>query len=95
MALAIFDLDHTLIGGDSDHAWGEFLVDKGLVDAAAYRAQNDRFYADYQAGRLDIKAYQAFVLTAASRFTLDGPRGGRWTAPRRRRSLPRLTPSDL
>jgi HAD superfamily hydrolase (TIGR01490 family) len=71
MALAIFDLDHTLIDGDSDHAWGEFMVNKGLVDADNYRAQNDQFYADYLAGELDIKVYQEFVLGAVSRFTLD------------------------
>lgn len=62
MALAIFDLDNTLLGGDSDHAWGEFLCRRGLVDDAAYRAANDRFYAAYQAGTLDIRAYLAFAL---------------------------------
>ncbi|HNA21086.1 MAG TPA: HAD-IB family hydrolase, partial [Agitococcus sp.] len=41
MNLAIFDLDNTLIAGDSDHAWGEFLVDKNLVDSQWYKAQND------------------------------------------------------
>lgn len=62
MALAIFDLDNTLIGGDSDHAWGEFLCREGLVDADDYREANDRFYADYRKGTLDILAYQAFSL---------------------------------
>jgi HAD superfamily hydrolase (TIGR01490 family) len=61
MKLAIFDLDNTLIAGDSDHAWGEFLVAKGLVDAVWYKAQNDKFYADYCAGQLDIIAYSEFV----------------------------------
>jgi len=46
MALAIFDLDNTLIAGDSDHSWGEFLVSKGKVDSDHYRTMNDRFYAD-------------------------------------------------
>ena len=63
MKLAIFDLDNTLIAGDSDHAWGTFLVDKGVVDKEHYRRQNDRFYADYCEGKLDIHAYQRFVLT--------------------------------
>ena len=63
MALALFDLDNTLLGGDSDHAWGEFLCQKGIVDTAAYREANDRFYAAYQAGTLDIRAYLAFALT--------------------------------
>jgi len=61
MKLAIFDLDNTLIAGDSDHAWGEFLVAKGLVDGVWYKAQNDKFYADYCAGQLDIIAYSEFV----------------------------------
>lgn len=61
MKLAIFDLDNTLIAGDSDHAWGEFLVAKNLVDAVWYKGQNDKFYADYCAGQLDIIAYSEFV----------------------------------
>ncbi|PHS67083.1 MAG: HAD-IB family hydrolase [Alcanivorax sp.] len=62
MTLAIFDLDNTLIAGDSDHQWGEWLVSQPLVDAAAYQAANDRFYQDYLDGTLDIIAYQEFVL---------------------------------
>jgi len=62
MKLAIFDLDHTLLAGDSDYAWGNFLVDKGVVDAEYYRQKNDEFYQQYQAKTLDILAYQAFVL---------------------------------
>lgn len=60
--LAIFDLDNTLLGGDSDHAWGEFLITKGLVDANTHRAINDRFYQDYCDGTLDINAYLSFAL---------------------------------
>jgi HAD superfamily hydrolase (TIGR01490 family) len=62
MALAIFDLDNTLLGGDSDHAWGEFLCEQGLVDAAGFARQNDQFYRDYQSGDLDIDAYLRFAL---------------------------------
>jgi HAD superfamily hydrolase (TIGR01490 family) len=62
MALAIFDLDNTLIAGDSDHLWGEWLCDRGIVDAADFRRRNDHFYAEYQAGTLDIGAYLAFAL---------------------------------
>lgn len=61
--LAIFDLDNTLIAGDSDHAWGEFLVNKNLVDSQWYKSQNDKFYADYCAGQLDIIAYSEFVFS--------------------------------
>ncbi len=70
MTLAIFDLDNTLLAGDSDHAWGEFIADLGIVDGAAYRQQNDAFYDDYCRGALDIFAYQRFVLAPiASRPT--------------------------
>ena len=60
--LALFDLDNTLLAGDSDHAWGEFLISRGLVDEASHRAQNDAFYAQYQRGELDIHGYVAFTL---------------------------------
>jgi HAD superfamily hydrolase (TIGR01490 family) len=59
--LALFDLDLTLLPIDSDHAWGEFMIDLGWADAAAFRAGNDAFYAQYRAGRLDIDAYIAFA----------------------------------
>ncbi len=62
MALAIFDLDNTLLGGDSDHLWGEFVIEKGLVDPEAHKRQNDQFFADYCRGELDIHAYQRFAL---------------------------------
>ncbi len=62
MSLAIFDLDNTLLGGDSDHAWGEFLVEKEIVDPAHYQQANDHFYQCYQAGNLDILEYLAFAL---------------------------------
>jgi HAD superfamily hydrolase (TIGR01490 family) len=71
MALAIFDLDHTLIHGDSDHAWGEFVADKGLVDGASYRQRNDEFFRAYQAGALDIMAYQEFVLQPMCRLSME------------------------
>ncbi|MET4000357.1 HAD family hydrolase [Marinobacterium sp. MBR-109] len=62
MSLAIFDLDHTLIGGDSDHAWGEFLCRKGVVDETEYRAANDRFYEEYLRGEMDIHQFLNFAL---------------------------------
>lgn len=70
MRLAIFDLDNTLIAGDSDHSWGEFLVQKKLVDAEAYRQANDRFYQDYKAGTLDIKEYLRFSLAPLTRHSM-------------------------
>ena len=62
MSLAIFDLDNTLLGGDSDHAWGEFVVEQGIVDADHYKTMNDAFYQQYQQGALDISAYLDFAL---------------------------------
>jgi len=62
MRLAIFDLDHTLLAGDSDHLWGQFMIDEGLVERDAHQRQNDRFYEDYKAGTLDIAAYMRFAL---------------------------------
>ena len=60
--LALFDLDNTLLAGDSDHAWGEFLIDNKLVDGERHAAQNDAFYEDYKRGELDIDAYVYFTL---------------------------------
>ncbi|WP_375176754.1 histidinol-phosphatase [Marinobacter mobilis] len=62
MTLAIFDLDNTLLAGDSDHAWGEFLVEAGIVDAERYRKANDQFYQEYLNGELDIHHYLSFAL---------------------------------
>lgn len=62
MGLAIFDLDNTLLGGDSDHAWGQFLVDIGIVDADSYQRANDEFYEQYKQGGLDIYQYLEFAL---------------------------------
>lgn len=62
MELAIFDLDNTLLGGDSDFLWGQFLVQNGIVDGAHYERENQRFYGEYQAGTLDIYAYLEFAL---------------------------------
>lgn len=71
MALAIFDLDNTLLGGDSDHAWGEFLVEQGLVDPDHHRRQNDEFYRQYCEGGLDIDAYLRFALAPLAGKTVQ------------------------
>ncbi|SHE35403.1 HAD-superfamily subfamily IB hydrolase, TIGR01490 [Modicisalibacter ilicicola DSM 19980] len=62
MSLAIFDLDNTLLAIDSDHAWGEFLVEQGAVDPVSYRESNERFYRQYHEGTLDIHDYLALAL---------------------------------
>jgi HAD superfamily hydrolase (TIGR01490 family) len=62
MKLVLFDLDNTLLAGDSDHEWGQFLIDRGVIDRAHHEARNHAFYEDYKAGRLDIYAFLAFAL---------------------------------
>ncbi|MBE9537982.1 MAG: HAD family hydrolase [Proteobacteria bacterium] len=64
MTLAIFDLDNTLIGGDSDNLWGQYVCDQKLVDAAGFEQQNNQFYEDYKSGTLDINAYLRFALSS-------------------------------
>jgi HAD superfamily hydrolase (TIGR01490 family) len=61
MNLTLFDLDGTLIANDSDHAFGTFMVDIGWANGAQWRERNDAFYAQYQAGRLDLAAYIDFA----------------------------------
>jgi HAD superfamily hydrolase (TIGR01490 family) len=70
LKLALFDLDHTLLPLDSDYSWGEFTIRMGWVDPVSFAQRNDAFYADYQAGRLDIHDYVRFATEA---FRLKGP----------------------
>ena len=67
--LALFDLDHTLIPTDSDHEWGRFMVKHGMVDAENFARENDRFFADYKAGKLDIHAYLVAMLTPLAKYS--------------------------
>jgi len=62
MKLAAFDLDNTLLAGDSDYLWGQYLVGSGLVDGQEYEAANQRFYAQYEAGTLDMHEFARFSL---------------------------------
>ncbi|MGK0674402.1 MAG: HAD family hydrolase [Halothiobacillaceae bacterium] len=71
MNLAIFDLDNTLLAGDSDYLWGRFLCNMGIVDAAQYEAANQRFYEDYKQGRLDIDAFLRFSLAPLAAHPLE------------------------
>ena len=71
MALALFDLDNTLLSDDSDFLWGCFLVDKGLVDKATYDAANQRFYAEYKQGTLNILEFLAFSLQPLTQFSMQ------------------------
>ena len=71
MTLAIFDLDNTLIAGDSDHAWGQYLVEQNIVDAQLYKQANDQFLRDYQNGQIDILEYLAFALQPLANHPIE------------------------
>ena len=62
MGIALFDLDNTLIAGDSDYLWGCFLVEQGIVDGTLYENENQRFYDQYKIGELDIHEFLEFQL---------------------------------
>ena len=64
--LALFDLDNTLLAGDSDYNWSLFLINEGLLDGAAHHARNEQFYQDYKNGCLDIYAFLEFQLKPLS-----------------------------
>ena len=92
MRLALFDLDNTLLAGDSDYEWGQFLVDRGVLERESYEAQNRAFYEQYKAGRLDIHEFLGFALRPLAAHTpaeLD-----RWHAEfMRARIVPMMLPA--
>ena len=65
--LVLFDLDNTLLAGDSDFEWAQFLIEQGVVDREVYEAHNLNFLREYQAGTLDIRAFLNFQLKPLSR----------------------------
>ncbi len=71
MSLAIFDLDKTLIGGDSDFLWGEYMSEIGAVDIDTYQAKNQHFFDLYEQGRLDINEYLEFCLEPLSQQNME------------------------
>jgi HAD superfamily hydrolase (TIGR01490 family) len=71
MTLAIFDLDHTLLDGDSDYLWGEFMIENQIVDEERYRSRNEKFYQDYQRGELDNDRYLEFCLQPLTLHSID------------------------
>jgi HAD superfamily hydrolase (TIGR01490 family) len=68
LPLAIFDLDETLLSGDSDYAWFQFIIEQGLVDAGKYNELNRRFHREYKEGKLNITAYLEVVCTILGQF---------------------------
>ena|SRR5688500_1626027 len=92
MRLALFDLDNTLLAGDSDYEWGQFLVDRGVLERATYEAQNRAYFDQYAAGTLDIHEYLGFALRPLAEHE---PRDlARWHADfMRSRILPMVAPA--
>ena len=92
MRLALFDLDNTLLTGDSDYEWGQFLVDHGVLEREVYEAQNRAYYEQYVAGTLDIHEYLGFALRPLAEHA--APELERWHAEfMRLRILPMITPT--
>ena len=71
MSVAIFDMDNTLIGGDADYLWGEFLCEIGAVDAKTHCEKNKQYYLQYDLGTLDIYEYSEFAIEPLTRFSLE------------------------
>ncbi len=65
--LVLFDLDNTLLAGDSDFEWAQFLIEQGVLDREVYEARNQAFYDQYRAGTLDIREFLDFQLKPLSR----------------------------
>ena len=77
MSLALFDLDNTLLAGDSDDLWGRFLVEHGIVEGEYYERENQRFYDDYLAGTLDINEFLRFQLRPLAQYDIETLRNWR------------------
>jgi len=69
MNLALFDLDNTLLAGDSDFEWAQFLISKGVLDREVHEVKNQEFYEQYKAGTLDIHAFLDFQLAPLARHS--------------------------
>ena len=69
MKLALFDLDNTLLAGDSDFEWAQFLIEQGVLDREVYEARNQRFYDQYKGGTLDIHEFLDFQLKPLARHS--------------------------
>lgn len=92
MNLALFDLDNTLLAGDSDYAWGQFLIERGVLGREEYETQNAAFFEQYKAGTLDIHEYLGFALRPLAAHSAGEL--ARWHAEFMRSCiLPMITPA--
>jgi len=71
VGIALFDLDNTLIAGDSDYLWGCFLIEQGIVDGSVYERENQRFYDQYKVGELDIHEFLDFQLRPLAEHSME------------------------
>lgn len=78
LALTIFDLDNTLLAGDSDFLWGVFLVERGIMDGDEFERENERFYREYKEGKLDIFEFLRFSLCPLRDNRLENLKRWRW-----------------
>lgn len=91
MRLALFDLDNTLLAGDSDYEWGQFLIDRGVLEREEYEAQNAQYFEQYKAGTLDIHEYLGFALRPLAAHSSSDL--ARWHGEfMRDRIIPMITP---
>jgi HAD superfamily hydrolase (TIGR01490 family) len=91
VTLGLFDLDNTLLSGDSDYEWGQFLVDRGVLAREEYEAQNAAFFEQYKVGTLDIHEYLGFALRPLAAHTPQDL--ARWHGEfMRERILPMIAP---
>src|SRR5579859_2467745 len=67
LQLALFDLDNTLLAGDSDYEWAQFLIDQGVLERGRYELRNQEFFEQYKQGSLDIHAFLDFQLAPLAR----------------------------
>lgn len=90
MELVLFDLDNTLLAGDSDYGWAQFLIEQKILDRGEYEARNERFYAQYNDGSLDIGEFLAYQLEPLARYPREQLNA--WHAQfMRRKVLPMIT----
>jgi HAD superfamily hydrolase (TIGR01490 family) len=68
LELVLFDLDNTLLDGDSDYEWAQFLIEQGVLERESYEQRNQDFFDQYKAGRLDIYAFLDFQLAPLAQY---------------------------
>ena len=68
LELVLFDLDNTLLTGDSDYEWAQFLIEQGVLERASYEHRNQEFFDQYKAGTLDIHAFLDFQLAPLAQY---------------------------